>query len=506
VEELFVQRYFDWFGGFQAEKISALPEDLSSSQGFIFKQYLYLVLRALTNTSLIDLSLLDRIFRYFNRKFHDSDVIGRKLSYQEIFIRLCNPNASRVGGLIRNTDRNYAILTKEMIDFRNEIESKSIAELRKEFYECAKEIFEGEKVSRLAVVDQIMNVKFGGAVQTIHENGFSALIAIMEGQSVHCPICICPIENPVLTLCAHAFCKGCIEYQVESNVQAHSQLRCAICRKKVDPAELMEIDLQSPKFSFSRADEENEFPGDGQEEKEQILGEETSERTVSLESAVEYCEPTSRESIESLCLRSNSSRDPAFPMIDPILLECIRSSSTEPSTKELALYKDIQTTLNTNPLEKFVVFSQFPRVLDRLKQFLSSKGLYSVQISGSISSSERMSAIHSFNTNPKINIFLLSIGTSCAGLTLTRASTLYFLDPCFQRADELQALNRIHRIGQTRDVRVIYLYMKNSIEERMLFLQQQSHSHSQEAQGQGESLTRSRICALFGYISNENQR
>ncbi|CAN0468794.1 unnamed protein product, partial [Hapterophycus canaliculatus] len=57
-----------------------------------------------------------------------------------------------------------------------------------------------------------------------------------------------------------------------------------------------------------------------------------------------------------------------------------------------------------------------------------------------------------------------------AGLTLTAASTVYMLDPVWSAADEAQALNRAHRIGQTHTVRCVVFYMKDSVEERLLAL------------------------------------
>ncbi|CAN0434826.1 unnamed protein product, partial [Discosporangium mesarthrocarpum] len=56
------------------------------------------------------------------------------------------------------------------------------------------------------------------------------------------------------------------------------------------------------------------------------------------------------------------------------------------------------------------------------------------------------------------------------GLTLTAAHTVYMLDPVWSPADEAQALNRVHRIGQTHTVRCVVFYMRDSVEERLLAL------------------------------------
>lgn len=73
-----------------------------------------------------------------------------------------------------------------------------------------------------------------------------------------------------------------------------------------------------------------------------------------------------------------------------------------------------------------------------------------------------------FLKDPACNICLIPLGSGASGLTLTVARVCYFLEPVQNAAVEAQAVNRIHRISQTRDVRCVTFFARNSIEERVL--------------------------------------
>jgi hypothetical protein len=72
----------------------------------------------------------------------------------------------------------------------------------------------------------------------------------------------------------------------------------------------------------------------------------------------------------------------------------------------------------------------------------------------------------------RVKVFLLSVGQGARGLTLTVASTIVMMEPAESAAEEAQAMNRCHRIGQGKPVRFITLYARRTVEERMLSLRQ----------------------------------
>ncbi|CAM9758820.1 unnamed protein product [Ectocarpus sp. 4 AP-2014] len=155
------------------------------------------------------------------------------------------------------------------------------------------------------------------------------------------------------------------------------------------------------------------------------------------------------------------------------------ATSSQSSVKLDALVRDLDTTLLHDPTAKFVIFSQYPQVVDRAGIVLGARGIRSTSIVGGRTRVERSSAVSSFTNDPSIRVILLTTGSAAAGLTLTAASTVYMLDPVWSAADEAQALNRAHRIGQTHTVRCVVFYMKDSVEERLLALR---HSKGNFAQ------------------------
>ena len=73
-----------------------------------------------------------------------------------------------------------------------------------------------------------------------------------------------------------------------------------------------------------------------------------------------------------------------------------------------------------------------------------------------------------WNTDPNCRVFLLHAGAAAAGLTLVAARKVFLMEPFLSHGMELQALNRCHRIGQTRPVSCVTYYAARTIEERML--------------------------------------
>jgi len=82
--------------------------------------------------------------------------------------------------------------------------------------------------------------------------------------------------------------------------------------------------------------------------------------------------------------------------------------------------------------------------------------------------SQRKKALERFNDANEMTIFLLSMRAGSVGLTLTAACHVYLMEPSINPALTAQAINRVHRIGQTKQVFVYHLVVKDSIEEKVL--------------------------------------
>ena len=119
---------------------------------------------------------------------------------------------------------------------------------------------------------------------------------------------------------------------------------------------------------------------------------------------------------------------------------------------------------------KVLIFSQFVRFLKLTRQLLDEKKWAYEYMDGSTRKREQV--IRNFQTNPNVSIFLISLKTGGLGLNLTAADYVIHLDPWWNPAVEQQASDRAHRIGQTNRVFVYKYIVKDSVEEKILQLQQ----------------------------------
>jgi hypothetical protein len=119
---------------------------------------------------------------------------------------------------------------------------------------------------------------------------------------------------------------------------------------------------------------------------------------------------------------------------------------------------------------KLLVFSQFPSLLKIARNWLDEKEIAYEYLDGE--TTNRMERVINFNKNDSIAVFLLSIKAGGSGLNLTSADRVIIYDPWWNPAVETQAADRAHRIGQTRPVSIQKIIVRNSIEEKILSLQE----------------------------------
>lgn len=122
---------------------------------------------------------------------------------------------------------------------------------------------------------------------------------------------------------------------------------------------------------------------------------------------------------------------------------------------------------------KLLIFSSFTKVLDHLRDLLDQESISSFYISGATNATARVSLCQRFNTEHKTSVMLVSLKAGGTGLNLQGADIVIHIDPWWNYAAEEQATDRAYRIGQTRPV-IVYKYIcHNSIEEKVLLLQEQ---------------------------------
>ena len=121
---------------------------------------------------------------------------------------------------------------------------------------------------------------------------------------------------------------------------------------------------------------------------------------------------------------------------------------------------------------KFIVFSSFTKVLHHLNELLNNENIPNKIIEGDTPAKERVSISEDFNKKNDFGVVLVSLKAGGTGLNLYGADMVIHLDPWWNVAAEEQASDRAHRIGQTRPVTVYKLVAFNTIEEKVLKLQE----------------------------------
>ncbi|XMB85749.1 DEAD/DEAH box helicase [Mycoplasmatota bacterium WC44] len=168
------------------------------------------------------------------------------------------------------------------------------------------------------------------------------------------------------------------------------------------------------------------------------------------------------------------------------------------STKLTALLEIIEEYILEG--RKLIIFSQFKSMLDIIALELSSTDHLYEYLHGGIKQSLRQSIIDSYN-NEDISIILISMKAGATGINLTKADTVIIFDPWWNPQLENQAIDRTHRIGQTKNVNVIRLIAKDTIEERIIEMQANKRRITetiiQESDNMLGSLNKDEILELF---------
>ncbi|XP_027061405.1 DNA repair protein RAD16-like isoform X1 [Coffea arabica] len=224
-----------------------------------------------------------------------------------------------------------------------------------------------------------------------------------------CGLCHENAEDAVVTSCTHVFCKSClIDFSASMG-----QISCPSCAK------LLTVDFTGNK------ENEDQMP----------------------KTTIKGFRPSS-------------------------ILNRIRLDDFQTSTKIDALREEIRFMVERDGSAKGIVFSQFTSFLDLIHYSLQKSGVSCVQLVGSMSMAARDAAIKKFTEDPDCRIFLMSLKAGGVALNLTVASHVFLMDPWWNPAVERQAQDRIHRIGQFKPIRIVRFVIKDTVEERILKLQE----------------------------------
>ncbi|GAB7343801.1 hypothetical protein MBLNU457_1772t1 [Dothideomycetes sp. NU457] len=150
----------------------------------------------------------------------------------------------------------------------------------------------------------------------------------------------------------------------------------------------------------------------------------------------------------------------------------IRMEDWTSSTKIEMLVYDLWKLRSKKQTVKSIIFSQFTSMLQLVEWRLRRAGFNTVMLDGSMTPIQRQRSIDHFMTNPDCEIFLVSLKAGGVALNLTEASRVFIIDPWWNPAAEWQSADRCHRIGQKRPCVITRLCIEDSVESRIVMLQE----------------------------------
>lgn len=150
-----------------------------------------------------------------------------------------------------------------------------------------------------------------------------------------------------------------------------------------------------------------------------------------------------------------------------------RNFSTTESIKIDELLNEIEDNMGGH---KVLVFSQFTGMLQLISEEMQKRNISYLYLDGSTKAEERLRLVEQFQSPGDEKIFLISLKAGGVGLNLTAADYVYLVDPWWNPAAEQQAIDRTHRIGQQNKVFAYKMICRDSVEEKILALQQRKKS------------------------------
>ncbi|KAF1983432.1 hypothetical protein K402DRAFT_338526 [Aulographum hederae CBS 113979] len=154
------------------------------------------------------------------------------------------------------------------------------------------------------------------------------------------------------------------------------------------------------------------------------------------------------------------------------IINRIKMEDWTSSTKIEMLVYDLYKLRSKKQTLKSIVFSQFTSMLQLIEWRLRRAGFTTVMLDGSMSPAQRQNSIDYFMSNPDCEVFLVSLKAGGVALNLTEASRVFIVDPWWNPAAEWQSADRCHRIGQKRPCVITRLCIEDSVESRMVLLQE----------------------------------
>ncbi|KAJ5814609.1 hypothetical protein N7474_006386 [Penicillium riverlandense] len=302
-----------------------------------------------------------------------------------------------------------------------------------------------------------------------------------------CPICMDSVENAVIYIpCGHSLCSECFARfsgpVADGPGDLEALIKCQNCRGPVDPRTI--TDGQSFKkvhdpdsLPPSEIDDEPE-PEKQQEEPEPEESEPDTDEEGSNPKKLSLAE------LRAAAQKNKKEKNKYLRRLEKTYV---------PSSKIEKAMEILQANEDRGNDEKTIIFSQFTSLLDLLEVPIKRRGWGYARYDGSMATKDRLESVTVFSQDPACKIMLVSLKAGNAGLNLVSASHVIVFDPFWNPYIEDQAVDRAHRIGQTKDVFVHRLLVTNTVEDRIIELQDKKRDLIDGALDEGGSMNVARL-------------
>ncbi|XP_058196739.1 helicase-like transcription factor CHR28 isoform X2 [Rhododendron vialii] len=282
------------------------------------------------------------------------------------------------------------------------------------------------------------------------------LLKCLEDSLAICGICNDPPEDAVVTSCGHVFCNQCVCEHISGD---DNQCPTRNCKARLGLSSV--FSSATLKCSLSEQSGQDSIPDCFSSQASDKLEpfQWSPFHSSKIKAALEVLQTLSKPSLSLPSLSSENS-DPLSSGLERYLLDNRNS--------------DLDNGLNESLKvagEKAIVFSQWTRMLDLLETCLKDSSIQYRRLDGTMTVAARDKAVKDFNTLPEVSVMIMSLKAASLGLNMVAACRVLLLDLWWNPTTEDQAVDRAHRIGQTRPVTVLRLTVKDTVEDRILALQ-----------------------------------
>lgn len=385
------------------------------------------------------------------KKLLATEKIGNYLSVLTLLLRLrqacCHSFLVRIGDMlsqIRDTDTYSDI--DQLLAINSESGEVSLNEkIRNMVKKC-----------KLFKEDQVLDIKLQ------MDSGESTCQACYEGLTAGNTVLLYP--------CGHPVCQECVEAFFENNAIDEHLAECGVCKQHVKREDMVHYEVFIQVFVLKNSEQDifKHFGYSNENDSEELNTDE------------EFMFPVDREKIDKDSLAVLRQFYPHLNSYSKLtdkekVLKSLLSAQNNVfhlSPKMDKCLEIIQKVFDTAPDEKVIVFSQFTLFFDLFGLVLTRYGIDYLRYDGSMNVENRDACIKEFYAG-KLRVLLISLKAGNVGLTLTCANHVIIMDPFWNPFVEEQAMDRAHRIGQLKPVFVYRLLIENTVEDRIMALQEQ---------------------------------